>query len=43
MGEIFWRQRWREECESKRFFISIVVTQGLINTGLAAVLVWVLK
>lgn len=43
MESRFWRQRWREECESKRFFISIVVTQGLINTGLAAVLVWVLK
>ncbi len=43
MEERFWRQRWREECESKRFFISIVVTQGLINTGLAAALVWVLR
>jgi len=43
MESRFWRQRWREECESKRFFISIVITQGLINTGLAAALVWVLR
>lgn len=43
MDAIFWRQKWREECESKRFFISIVVTQGLINTGLAAALVWALR
>jgi|GEM_PF-3861135 len=43
MGEIFWRHRWREECESTRFFISIAVMEGLIITGLTAALVWALR
>jgi F0F1-type ATP synthase membrane subunit c/vacuolar-type H+-ATPase subunit K len=43
MREVFWRQRWREECECTRFFIGIAVMEGLIITGLAAALVWALR
>lgn len=43
MESRFWRQRWREECESVRFLISIAVAEGMIITGLAAALVWALR
>lgn len=43
MGDNYWLHRWREERESKRYIISIAVTEGFIITGLVAALVWVLR
>lgn len=43
MESRFWRRLWQEECERTRYLIGLTVTEGIIITGLAGVVVWLLR
>ena len=43
MDAIFWRQMWRKQCESTRFFMGFAATEGLVITLLMAALVGALR